>query len=117
MGATGPHTILNRVKVEAVLADLKTGLVALYGKNLYHLVLYGSYARGSACPGSDLDVAAILDDFERPWPVIDRTGALVAELSLKHGVTISLIPVRKFDWERQRTLLAKSLHREGVEVG
>lgn len=116
MKATGPHTTLNRVKVEAALADLKTGLVALYGTTLHYLFLYGSYARGSARPGSDLDVAAVLDDFERPWPVIDQTGALVAELSLKHGITISLIPVRKSDWERQQTLLAKSLHREGVEV-
>lgn len=117
MRATSPPTILNRGKVEAALADLKAGLLALYGNNLRHLVLYGSYARGLARPGSDLDVAAVLDDFERPWPVIERTGPLVAELSLKHGITISLIPVRKSDWDRQQTLLAKSLHREGVEVG
>ena len=117
MRATSLHTTLNRANIQAALADLKAGLVALYGNNLRHLVLYGSYARGSARPGSDLDVAAVLDDFERPWPVIDRTGGLVAELSLKHGITISLIPVRRSDWERQRTLLAKSLHREGVEVG
>lgn len=103
--------------LHALLADLKAGLVALYGAHLRHLVLYGSYARSAARPGSDLDVAVVLDDFDRPWPVIERTGPLVADLSLKYAITISLIPVRKSDWDRQRTLLAKSVQREGVEVG
>lgn len=103
--------------MQSLLGDLKTELVALYGNRLHHLVLYGSYARGAARPGSDLDVAAVIDDFERPWPVINQTGPLVADLSLKYGITISLIPVRKSDWDRQQTLLAKSVQREGVEVG
>lgn len=110
-------TILASETLQALLSDLRAGLVALYGTHLHRLVLYGSYARGVARPGSDLDVAVVLDDFERPWPVIERTGPLVADLSLQYGVTISLIPVRKSDWDRRLTLLAKSVQREGVEVG
>lgn len=117
MKASGPSPVLEQKKAATALTELKGGLAALYGKGLHHLLLYGSYARGSARPGSDLDVAVVLDDFERPWPVIERTGALVADLSLKHGITISLIPVRKSDWDRRLTLLATTLHREGVEVG
>ena len=104
-------------KVRVLLAILKEKLLELYPGRVHALVLYGSYARGAEREGSDLDVAVVLDDYARPWPEIDRTGALVAELSLKYGITISLIPVRKRDWERNRTLLARSLHREGILVG
>lgn len=103
--------------VRALLRELKTRLAELYGDRLSGIVLYGSYARGTAHAGSDLDVAMILEHYERSWPEIDRTGPTVAELSLKHGLTISLIPVRKKDWEANRTLLTRSLHREGILVG
>ncbi len=109
--------ILSGNLVEDLLADLKDALLQLYGSRLHQLLLYGSYARGTARPGSDIDVAVILDEILRPWPEIDRTGPLVAQLSLKYGVTISLMPVRKADWEGNRTMLARGLHREGIAVG
>jgi predicted nucleotidyltransferase len=104
-------------RVCALLTTLKEKLQELYGGRVHALVLYGSYARGAEREGSDLDVAVVLDDYARPWPEIDRTGTLVAELSLKYGITVSLLPVRKQDWEHNRTLLVRSLHREGVLVG
>ncbi len=107
---------LSEAKLHKLLSDLKGELLKLYGDRIHSLVLYGSYARGAAREGSDLDVAVVLDDYERPWLEIDRTGPLVSELSLKYGVTVSLIPVRKRDWELNRSLLARSLHREGTQV-
>jgi predicted nucleotidyltransferase len=104
-------------KVRALLAILKEKLLELYPDRVHALVLYGSYARGAEREGSDLDVAVVLDDYARPWLEIDRTGTLVAELSLKYGITVSLLPVRKRDWEGNRTFLTRSLHREGVLVG
>lgn len=104
-------------EVRVLLRELKSRLAALHGDHLSGMVLFGSYARGTAHAGSDIDVAMILERYERTWPEIDRTGPTVAELSLKHGVTISLIPVRKNDWEANRTLLTRSLQREGILVG
>ena len=100
----------------SLLEELKARLDALYGGRIRALVLYGSYARHDAREGSDLDVAVVLEDFERAWLEIERTGPVVADLSLRYGITISLLPVRKVDWELGRTLLARSLHREGVAV-
>jgi predicted nucleotidyltransferase len=104
-------------RVRALLATLKEELQKLYGSRMHALVLYGSYARGAERMGSDLDVGVVLGDYERPWPEIERTGSLVSELSLKYGITVSLLPVRKRDWEGNRTLLTRSLHREGILVG
>lgn len=103
-------------RVRALLEELKARLSELYGERLTELVLYGSYARGTARQGSDLDVAMVLEGGQRPWLEIDRTGPVVAALSLKYGLTVSLIPVRRLDWDRSRTLLTRTLHREGVLV-
>lgn len=57
--------------ITPILEELKAGLEQLYGPKLRRPVLFGSYARGEAEPGSDIDVAVVLDDYERdvrePW--------------------------------------------------
>lgn len=107
---------LRSVEVGTLLAELRARLDELYAGRIRALLLFGSYARDSARAESDLDVAVVLDGFERSWLEIERTGPVVADLSLRYGITISLVPIRKLDWELGRTLLSRSLHREGVAV-
>ena len=102
--------------VATVLKDLRVALERLYGSRLQDLVLFGSHARGEAREGSDLDVAVILDGFDRPWPEIERTGPEISRLSLQYGLTISLIPVRAKDWTGRDTPLLLALRAEGVPV-
>jgi predicted nucleotidyltransferase len=116
MAVTVPAQALSDVVVRGLLSRLKAELEVLYASRLQAVWLYGSYARGEARAGSDLDVAAVLDDFDRPWPEIDRTGPLVSRLSLEYGITVSLIPVRKRAWEGKRSILARSLYRDGVPL-
>lgn len=108
-------SLLNPV-VSRLLEELKARLAEVYRDRLRGVILYGSYAKGTARKDSDLDVAMILEEAEGAWPEIDRTGPLVAALSLKYGVTVSLLPVHLADWDQSRTLLARTLHREGVLV-
>ena len=88
----------------------------IYGTRLKGLYLYGSFARAEERSGSDLDVAIILDGFVRPWFEIQRTSKLVSALSLEHGITISLIPIRLSDWLEKQKPLVRNIHREGVAV-
>ncbi|HUK55292.1 MAG TPA: nucleotidyltransferase domain-containing protein [Nitrospiria bacterium] len=101
---------------QEVLRKLKTSLAKIYGERLKGLYLYGSYARGEERSGSDLDVAMILDQFERPWFEIQRTGQLVTDLSLECEITISLIPLRVSDWKEKQKSLVRNIQREGVAV-
>ena len=101
---------------QEILLKLKTSLKDIYGKRLQGLYLYGSFARGQERPGSDLDVAMILDDFGRPWIEIQRTSQIVSELSLKYEVTVSLIPLRASDWVGKQKPLIRNIHREGMAV-
>ena len=95
---------------QKILFKLKTSLKDIYAERLQGLYLYGSFARGQERPGSDLDVAMILDDFERPWMEIQRTSQIVSELSLEYGITISLIPLRASDWVGKQKPLVRNIH-------
>lgn len=99
---------------QEILIKLEKALAKIYGKRLKGLYLYGSYARGEERPGSDLDVAMILDNFERPWFEIQRTSQTVSDLSLEYNITISLIPLRAPDWKEKQKPLIRNIHREGV---
>ena len=103
-------------RIQPTISALKTELQALYGDRFRGLYLYGSYARGTQRPSSDIDIAYILDSFDRPAIEIARTNALVARLSLDLDITISLIPVRQSDLKGEHTLLARSVAREGLAV-
>ncbi len=88
----------------------------IYGERLKGLYLYGSVARGEARGESDLDVAMILDEFERPWFEIQRTSILVSNLSLQYGITVSLISLRISDWLKKQKPLVRNIHRDGITV-
>ncbi|MBI4430796.1 MAG: nucleotidyltransferase domain-containing protein [Candidatus Omnitrophica bacterium] len=89
-----------KLKIKELLAELKTGLQALYGARLKGLYLYGSYARGEQEEDSDVDILIVLDAFvDRYGAEIDRTGHLISELSLKYDLAISRVFATECDWK------------------
>lgn len=105
--------IKDTAEIHEILGKLRLGLADIYGARLRGLYLYGSYARGDARPGSDMDVLAILDQVESSWSEIERTSPLCAELSLDHGVTVSLLFRSEAHWRRADTPLIVNVRREG----
>jgi len=101
-------------RIRALLRELREGLAKIYGDDLEGLFLFGSYARGDERPGSDLDVVAVLSAFEDLWTEIKRTSALVADLSLKHGVTVALQMIRRSEWQAEQDPLILNIREEGV---
>ncbi|HLQ04394.1 MAG TPA: UPF0158 family protein [Verrucomicrobiae bacterium] len=79
----------------AVAADLR----AIYGPRLRRVVLFGSYARGDADDGSDLDLAVVLDRVNDPWAEIARMDDILWRHTLSTGVIVSAIPVAERDFE------------------
>ena len=61
-----------------------------------------------------MDVAVVLDEFADPSDEIERTGDLVAELSLRHGLTIALFPLTYERWQEGDTPLLSNIRREGI---
>lgn len=103
-------------QVDAIAHRLREELTRIYGDRLKGLWLYGSHARGEAHEGSDIDVAMVLEDYDRDWDEIRRTGELISEICIDTGYTVALIPFRALDWQKQDGLLAPTIQREGVPL-
>lgn len=102
--------------LQQILRELRTGLSQRYGARLKDLVLFGSYARGEANEGSDIDVALILDDFAYASTEIERSGDVVADLCLQYTCLIGLVPIRERDWLTRRNPFLMNVRREGVPI-
>lgn len=105
-----------RGAVKRLLRELKEALESIYGEDFRGLYLYGSYARGEEDSESDLDLIIVLKDFEDYWEEVERTGQVIAQLSLKYGVSLSPVRVREREWLRRDTPFLAQVHRECVPV-
>ena len=107
-------SLILRLNVHNVLTDLKAGLRVVYGDRLKGIYLFGSYARGEADSESDLDILVVLDAFDRYAHEVNRTGALAADLSLKYGVTVSVVFLREREWLIGDTAFLSNVRDEAV---
>jgi len=103
-------------KLDYILKEFKDKLAQLYGGKEYGLVCYGSQARGEAHPGSDIDLALIMEGEIQPSKEIDRLADLLVEFNLRYGVLISLLPVDKGTWEKGEGPFWRNVRREGIEI-
>lgn len=102
--------------VKEILSEVRQGLTELYGARLQKLVLYGSFARGDATSGSDLDLIVVLDHFVSVGKEISTMSELLSALSLKNGITISALPVQASEYEHQNSPLLRNVRSEGMIV-
>jgi predicted nucleotidyltransferase len=104
----------NRFDIRFLLNEIKSALQSVYGRQLKGVYLFGSYARGEADRESDLDILVVLDAFDRYAHEVKRTGALAADLSLKYGVTISLVFFREHEWLKGDTPFLSNVRDEAI---
>ena len=89
----GHNSGMRHPSLSLILRELSSELKALYRERLVGLWLYGSQARGDASPESDIDVLLVLTRMDRPALEIDRYAGMLADLNLRHGVLLSVMPV------------------------
>ncbi|MBI5565299.1 MAG: nucleotidyltransferase domain-containing protein [Chloroflexi bacterium] len=102
------------MNLHRVLDDFKTELRQLYGKRLQDVILFGSYARGDAWAGSDIDVMVVLAGEVSPGREIDRMIEVITDLNLKYDVLLSVVPVAEDKYRRVNSPLLLNVRREGI---
>lgn len=104
--------------INSPIADeFKRELRAIYGEGLADLIMFGSYARGDFRADSDIDFAIVLKDpATRTAAEIFRLAPLSAELSLKYGVIVSILPVSEQKLQTSGQGVYESIRREGIRI-
>jgi predicted nucleotidyltransferase len=96
-------------EIDAVLGELRAALERLYGERLRGLYLFGSYARGDARAGSDVDVLVVLEHADRVATVVGRGNVHLVLLEHRGQredvahVLVVLDEVDSYSGEIQRT--------------
>ena len=98
------------------MAEIRRRFQDLYGDRLVTLVLYGSQARGDAEPGSDIDVMVVLNGSVQAGAEVQRTGAVVSDVSLEFDEVVTCVFVNEEEFARRNTPLLLNVRREGVVV-
>lgn len=108
-----------RQEVAAIVAELCSRIALLFPEDKIEAILFGSYARGDADPGSDIDVLLLVDASrqdisDRNWQV----GNLAAELLLNHGIVVSPFVENREYFNRNLQLFPfyRGIEREGVRI-
>ena len=102
--------------VQGLLTELKCGLETIYGQRLKEIYIFGSYAREEADEESDLDILVVLEDFEHYADEVDRTGHLIAELSLQYCVSISEVFIKEQQWLHGETSFLLNVRDEAIRL-
>lgn len=112
--------MLTNQEVKKIVEELCSSVASLFPQNKVEAILFGSYARGDAEPGSDIDVLLLVDASRqdisaRNWQV----GNLAAELLLDYGIVVSPIVENRDYFNKNVNVLPfyRNVEREGVRLG
>lgn len=100
----------------ALLERLDEGLRELYGERYRGLVLYGSYARGEADEGSDVDLLLLLDGEVNPTHEILRAEEVEWPLFMDTDYVVSLFPVSTTSYANSRQPFLLNARKEGTPL-
>lgn len=102
--------------VREALDELRAKLAQMYGARLRRLILYGSYARGEATPGSDVDVLVVLGGAVERGAEIERIVRVTYDILLARGVHLSAFPMEELEFLTRATPLLLNVRREGIPL-
>lgn len=84
--------------------------------SVYKLILFGSRARGTAEPSSDMDVLVVLDGAPTEKD-FDYVSECAWEAGFDHGIVVMPVMYSRNEWEispERYSLLALAIEKEGV---
>ncbi len=98
------------------LGRVESALRGVFGDRLRGVVLYGSEARGTARPDSDIDLLVLLDGPVDPALDLVASHDVLYPIALELGRRISAKPIDADEYEHVECPLYNTVHREGLSA-
>lgn len=109
----------SRQEVKNIVSELYAGLAPLFPHGNMEAILFGSYARGDADGGSDIDVMILVDSPRSEISSKSRSvGDVAADILLNHGVMVSPIVENREYFQNNAGVLPlyRNIVSEGVRL-
>jgi predicted nucleotidyltransferase len=102
------------MEIQEICRLCREKLRRIYGARLKKLILYGSWARGTATEDSDIDLAVVLEGQVSVGREIDRLVDFITDMNLEYNVLVSIYPVTEDDYESLKSPLLLNVRKEGI---
>lgn len=102
--------------IQPIINEIKSALEEIYGRRLKGIILYGSYARGEATEGSDIDILVLLENAKNFWEEREKIADLIWKLDLKYNTVITVLPVDEQEFQTRRKPIFLNVKREGIRL-
>ena len=110
---------LDENAIHFITSEIVNKVLDLLKKDVYKIILYGSYARGDFNGESDIDILILLDcDKEKVRSYRKQISRLASRVALENDIEISLLLRDRETFEQGRKILPfyKNVSREGVSL-
>ena len=102
------------MNIQTIIEEFKEEAGKIYGNRLDRIILYGSWATGTATNDSDIDLMVVLKGNISPGREIDRMIDCITDLNLKYDTLISVVPVSDEVYANLDSPLLLNVRREGI---
>jgi predicted nucleotidyltransferase len=100
-----------------IATEFKDQLQKIYGNELSHLILFGSYARGDYHIDSDIDFAVVLNNSNtNSTSEIDKISVISHDFGLKHNIFVSYIGMSESKLKNSQLGFYQEIRREGITI-
>ncbi len=100
---------------QTMFDELVHGLLSILAEQTVQIVLYGSTARGTAEPESDIDIAIFLTH-KLDARQEDELSSLIVELNLKYNKVFSVVDIDQETYQKWRSVAPfyRNVDKEGI---
>jgi len=102
------------MNIQTIIDEFKKEIKKIYGNQLDKIILYGSWANGTATNDSDIDLMVVLKGKISPGREIDRMIDCITDLNLKYDILLSVVPVSDEIYANIDSPLMLNVKREGI---
>jgi predicted nucleotidyltransferase len=102
------------MNIQTIIDEFKKEIKKIYGNQLDKIILYGSWANGTATNDSDIDLMVVLKGKISPGREIDRMIDCITDLNLKYDILLSVVPVSDEIYANIDSPLMLNVKKEGI---